>query len=81
MSATETNRCGHTACGCRPAEPDFCGTYCANVQAHETDDAACACGHRACAEAQRVPSRGGAVAISLGRGPGSQATTNGEPDA
>lgn len=48
--------CANPACACE-ARPDdrYCGGYCANVTEHEReDDAACACGHDACVQAQRV---------------------------
>ncbi|MGH0031064.1 MAG: hypothetical protein ACQGVC_14815 [Myxococcota bacterium] len=59
------------------AHGDHCSAYCANVDAHEADDGACACDHRACAEAQRVPEQADGsvkpdVVTSIGRGPGAR---------
>lgn len=63
--------CAHEACGCSPREgATYCSPYCANVDAHEPDAAACACGHAACGEAQRVPHASDETMTSIGGGPG-----------
>ena len=67
-------RCAHEACACAPtqAHGDHCSAYCANVDAHESEDAACACGHAVCSEARRVKEWADEVVTSLGRGPGAK---------
>ena len=75
--ATDRRRCAHEACGCAaPEGAGYCSGYCSNVDADDSPDAAlaaCACGHAACAESQRVPASGRAVVTALGGGPGRNA--------
>lgn len=63
--------CARAGCACpRPTEGGpFCSGYCANVAAHETERAACACGHEACNDAKRVPRTGKEAVTSMGGGP------------
>jgi len=77
VSATDPRakeRCGHETCGCAatPEFGDHCSAYCANVDAHEPEDGACACGHAGCSKASRVAEGGDDVVTSLGRGPGAR---------
>lgn len=58
--ATRVERCGNAGCACPPrADGSYCSSYCANVDRHAADAAACACDHAACAASQRVAPTGG----------------------
>lgn len=71
---SSADSCAHRACACAPKQVhgDCCGAYCANVYAHESEHGACACGHAACSQAQRVMSGAVEIVTSIGRGPGAR---------
>lgn len=72
--ASSDARCPHANCGCAPdpAHAPYCGRYCANAAEQETlpgeasPPGACACEHRACAEAQHPRRAGREPRISTG---------------
>jgi hypothetical protein len=68
----EEASCVHAGCACPTLSEGnpVCSGYCANVVAHESEPAACACGHEPCKDAQRVARAGKQPVMSVGGGPG-----------